>query len=402
MKQAYISPPAGLLDVTIIRDNDPRVVITLDLGIPNFTVFSLKMPVLEQPGSMTELLSEALSALLDEMSCFMLSLAFDEKVIVAIYAMVLATFKEMTSDSKTDASQSQVGRDDTVVTYEGSFQLPQPFVDETHRKVVTGSRVLKRVPKVRRVELTVEKPQKVQKEDLGRVIRQYRNRSLKTQPRNLFMVVYDQQGRPAGTVPMGAKFRNNLLKLRSSQQASTPQFTDPATFERLNELLYKNVVGIPKSISVEENEFLPEAFCGDDMALYADRTHRYLVKFPDGRVVKFHNRPSVRALRNRNYPVPSEYWRWNLIKKDEVPDPADEISFSEVEENPELEENTNEKTSAKLCSQCHIRAEWRDGLCHKCLEKQKTGVADAGGGWKKDTQTEIALETGEKSSIDSI
>jgi hypothetical protein len=350
VKTSYISQPAGLLDITIIRDNDPRVIITLDLGIPNFTVFSLKMPVLEQPGSMTELLAEALSALLDEMSCFMLSLAFDEKIIVAIYAMVLATFKEMTPDSKTDASQSQVGKDDTVVTYEGSFQLPQPFVDETYKKVVTGSRVLKRVPKVRRVELSVEKPQKVQKEDLGRVIRQYRNRSLKTQPRNLFMVVYDQQGRPAGTVPMGSNFRNNLLKMtRGSQKGSTPQFTDAATFERLNELLYKNVVGIPKSISVGEDEYFPEAFCGEDMALYADRTHRYLVKFPDGRVVKFHSRPSVRQLRNRNFPVPSEYWRWNLVKKDEVP-PEEEINFSESEENPEPEEHKEKGESSSIDS----------------------------------------------------
>ena len=46
-KTAYVSPPHGALDITIIRDAQPRVTISLDLGIPNFTVFSMNLPLAE-------------------------------------------------------------------------------------------------------------------------------------------------------------------------------------------------------------------------------------------------------------------------------------------------------------------------------------------------------------------
>ena len=218
MKKSYISPPTGNLDITVIRDKEPYVTITLDLGIPNFTVFSLKMPVVEaRPADMTALLAEALSALLDEMAAFMLSMNYAEEIIVRIYATILATFKEMTPESTTDAAMSAVGKDDTIVTYEGSFQLPMNFVNETYDKVVTGAhKVVKRMPALRHIELTVMKPTKVDTQDVGKIIRQYRNRSLKTQPKPMFVVVYDQRGRPTGTIPIGNNMKNTLLKMRGA------------------------------------------------------------------------------------------------------------------------------------------------------------------------------------------
>jgi hypothetical protein len=213
MKTAYISPPSGNLDITIVRDKEPYCLVTLDLGIPNFTVFSLKMPVVTAaPANMTGLIAEGLAALLDEMSAFMISLQFEESIIVRIYATVLMTFHELTKEARTDAHQSEVGKDNTVVTFEGSFPLPQTFVNEVQQKVVTASSVIKRVPAVRRVELTVMKQNKVREEDVERVIRQYRGRSLKTQPKPMYVIVYDQKGRPTGTLSLGNKFKNNLLK----------------------------------------------------------------------------------------------------------------------------------------------------------------------------------------------
>jgi hypothetical protein len=192
------------------------------------------------------------------------------------------------------------------------------------------------VPKVRHVELTVMKPQKTTVEDVGKVIRQYRGRSLKTQPKSMFVVVYDQRGKPTGTLSLGPNFRNNLLK--SVKGSAAPQYTDTLKYERANEMLYKNAVGIPKTIYVADEVFFPEAFCGDDMALYAS-THRWLVKFPDGRVVKFSTRPSVRQLKNKNYPVPSPYFQWSLIKDEIQAEPGSEdIDFSEAKQSPEGDE----------------------------------------------------------------
>ena len=211
MKKAYISPGTGNLDITVVRATEPYVLITLDLGIPNFTVFSLKMPVVgNRPTDMNPLIAEGLSAMLDEMAAFMLSLNFREEVIVRIYALALATFQEMTPESN-DGKQG-IGEDNTVVTYAGSFPLPQDFVNETQQKVVTAAAVIKRLPAQRRIELSVLKPQKIDKDDVEKVIRQYRGKTLKTQPKPMYVIVYDQKGRPTGTLSLGPQFRHKLLE----------------------------------------------------------------------------------------------------------------------------------------------------------------------------------------------
>ena len=57
-KTAYVAPPLGSLEVTVVRDANPRVLLTLDLGIPNFSVFSMTMPLAEdEPQAMSGLMS---------------------------------------------------------------------------------------------------------------------------------------------------------------------------------------------------------------------------------------------------------------------------------------------------------------------------------------------------------
>lgn len=211
MKKAYISPPSGVLEITVVRDKEPYCTITLDLGIPNFTVFSLKMPIVQNRiVDQTALIAEALGALLDEMSAFMISLQYEEQVIVRIYALVLATFQEMSPEAKT--GDQGVAADDTVVTYQGSFPMPPEFVNETQKKVVTAAAVIKRLPAQRRIELTMLKPNKIDQNDVEKVIRQYRGKTFKTQPKPMYVIVYDQKGRPTGTLSLGPNFRHNLLK----------------------------------------------------------------------------------------------------------------------------------------------------------------------------------------------
>src|SRR5271170_8459369 len=77
-KTAYVSPELGALDITMIRDGNPRVTIALDLGIPNFTVFSMTFPLAEgAPREMSELIAEAVSILLDEVATFMMAQEYE-------------------------------------------------------------------------------------------------------------------------------------------------------------------------------------------------------------------------------------------------------------------------------------------------------------------------------------
>src|SRR5271167_759254 len=167
-KLAYVSPPHGVLEITMIRDANPRVSISLDLGIPNFTVFSMTFPLAEgAPTAMSELIAEAVNVLLDEVASFMIAQEYEEPVIVNMYQTVLTSFKSMSTEADTSKEQDVAGQDPTVQIYEGTFDIPMDFINATQQHVVTGSggKKLKREPKVRHIELTYSPKQKIKPSD---------------------------------------------------------------------------------------------------------------------------------------------------------------------------------------------------------------------------------------------
>lgn len=467
-KQGYVSPPTGVLEITIIRDSRPRVELSLDLGIPNFTVFTLKLPLVEdEPQAMSGLVAEAVHVLMDEAASFMMSLDFADEVMIQMYATVLATFKGMSSEADSSKEQDRAGADPIVKTFEGTFQLPMAFVNETQKKVVTASKAdfknlqrlaktyrgiyndptrlkldqtvsklqhenaagrrspemsaeikrlqielfdyeypsikklfeavsalidnnevlfdeiyreihqvistfehtrklmssieeaiernlkelapmfldqvlgncgfiveqlltkyhtnelvdyvtaatkIKRAPKVRHLELTYDPAAKTTVNDAARVIRQYRNRSLKQQPKPLYVIVYDQMGRPTGTLALGPKFKNQLLSL--TQKKGSVDFSAPVSFPDEQAMKAAPIQGIPKAISVGGMTYTPEGVAGHDMALYHG-PQDWLVKFPDGRSAIFPGRPTFRNMRRLNFPVPRNRFKWTILPPQE-------------------------------------------------------------------------------------
>src|SRR5271154_7074887 len=330
-KIAYVSPPHGELNITLIRDANPRVTISLDLGIPNFTVFSMTLPLAEgQPQAMSQLIAEAVHVLLDEVASFMLTMEYDEKVIVNVYAQVLATFKTMSTESDPSKEQDAIGADPTVQIYEGTFDIPMDFINETQNRVVTAAVKIKRTPAVRHIELTYSPKERVKPSDTARVIRQYRNRSLKQQPKPMFVIVYDQMGRATGTIPIGTgkNFKNELLKAMK-KKGSAVDFTAPVSFASEQEMKSSPLNGIPRAVSVGGMTYQPEAMAGGDMALYHG-PQDYIVKFPDGRSSLFPGRPTFRKMRSLNFPVPRNRFKWTMI-------PEEALQSDEKYEAPEEE-----------------------------------------------------------------
>lgn len=355
-KTAYVSPPHGLLELTIIRDANPRVTISLDLGIPNFTVFSMNFPLAEgEPRAMSELIAEAVNVLLDEVASFMLAQEYEEPVIVKMYQVVLSTFKSMSTEADTAKDQDVGGQDPTVQMYEGTFDIPMDFINATQKHVVTGSgKKLKREPKVRHIELTYSPKQKIKPSDTARVIRQYRNRSLKTQPKPMFVIVYDQLGRATGTIPIGTgkQFKNQLLKMLKK---GSVDFSAPVSFVNEQEMKAAPLVGIPRAISVEGMTYQPEAIAGGDMALYHG-PQDWIVKFPDGRSQIFPGRPTFRKMRLLNFPVPKNRTNWTMIPQEQLEQPKDmkEAPQEEVKEAAEPEENDcpHDHFTDDVCDDC--------------------------------------------------
>src|SRR5277367_5068982 len=342
-KLAYVSPPHGVLEITMIRDANPRVSISLDLGIPNFTVFSMTFPLAEgEPRAMSELIAEAVNVLLDEVASFMIAQEYEEPVIVNMYQTVFSAFKGMSSEADTSKEQDVAGQDPTVQIYEGTFTIPQDFINATQKHVVTGGvKKIKREPKVRHIELTYSPKQKTKPNDTARVIRQYRNRSLKQQPKPMFVIVYDQLGRATGTIPIGTgkTFKNQLLKMLKK---GSVDFTAPVSFVNEQEMKAAPLNGIPRAISIGGITYQPEGHAGGDMALYKG-PQDYIVKFPDGRSQIFPGRPTFRKMRLLNFPVPKSRWKWTLIPQDSLEQPKD------MEEEPQEEmEEAAEPTSEKI------------------------------------------------------
>ena len=336
-KIAYVSPPHGELVLTLIHDANPRATLTLDLGIPNFTVFSMTLPLAEgEPKAMSELIAESVHVLLDEVASFMLSMEYEDAVIKLIYATVLTCFKGMSQEADTSKEQDESGQDPTVKMFEGTFDIPMDFINETQRKVVTASTSatasskIRRDPPTRHIEFTYSPKEKIKAIDTARVIRQYRNRSLKQQPRPMYVIVYNQMGRPTGTILVGPckNFKNELLH---KMKKSSVDFTEPVSFVNEQEMKSSPLNGIPRTISVGGMTYQPESVSGGDMCLYHG-PQDYIVKFVDGRSQIFPGRPTFRKMRQLNFPVPTKRYRWTTIPENYLKQPKPHIPEEEPKE----------------------------------------------------------------------
>lgn len=215
-KTGYISPEIATLSLIITNDAYPTVTFMLDLGIPNFTVFSLKFPyVKDETLAMRDLCAEALEVLLDEVAAFMISMKYEEDVCVALYAACLNCFTGMGVDSETESHLKGTNVDPTIREYQGTFRIPQSFVDETYDRVITAASLVKRPPPYRQIVLQKTPPAKQTLTEAAKAIRMYRNRTLRTQPSKLFVIVYDQNGKAVGTTPWSDKVRKKLMASES-------------------------------------------------------------------------------------------------------------------------------------------------------------------------------------------
>lgn len=253
-KTAYVSPSFAELSITVIRDSNPSVTLSFDVGMPNYLPhFDLKFPLIEEGSGakMALLVREALTVLLDEVTMFMQSMEYDREVQVELYAAALQCFEGMGVESEADAHMPEYTRDDMVRVYEGTFPMPQAFVEETQDKVVTAATKVQRVPQNRRIELTKLKPPTTTTNEVEKIIRLYRDRSLKQQPHRLYVMVYDQTGRPAGVMPASA-WKNMLLKKGSEGVLGAPLDNGKGLYEKGHKVKMKPKDGNPFRLQVSD------------------------------------------------------------------------------------------------------------------------------------------------------
>jgi hypothetical protein len=143
-KSAYLSPKEATISLTVDLGQRATATLTLDLGIPNFSVFDIKIPI--EGASMEEskyFIGQAFEALLDDVSLYLLSMGYPDKMVGFIGKAALKCFDAISVD---DATDNGMMKDDMIRFYESNFAIPPEFAEETLDKVVTAAGDITQTP----------------------------------------------------------------------------------------------------------------------------------------------------------------------------------------------------------------------------------------------------------------
>jgi hypothetical protein len=190
MKKAFVMETTGEVAVAIMP---PRgFCVTLDLGIPQIPQFKLDVPY-EAPDlpskAINTLAYMAAEAITLEATKYLASMGFEEKVCDAVKTSALNAFKGISGDS-------EVGPQDVLYLFEERFELPIEFAQMVRDKIVTAAPI-KKMPAQYRVQL--EHPRRQDRnQDALNAIRKFRSQTMKRQPFPLWIVLYDNNGKPRG------------------------------------------------------------------------------------------------------------------------------------------------------------------------------------------------------------
>lgn len=191
MKTAHISPNLGILELTLMAQERPQALLTLDLGIPNWPVWNLRVPMDSEDGE--RILDMSLQALAEDVLNFLLVMGVNDKVAQDTYSKILMAYQL--------AKEQPAENDGDSVSYRAGLEISPEFIEETHKSIVTAANSKRTQPAqkpVRKMEVVrpAQKPKALQ--DAKQIIQKYRNRSLKGQPRPMYLLVYDYNGKPVG------------------------------------------------------------------------------------------------------------------------------------------------------------------------------------------------------------
>lgn len=202
MKKAFVMSGTGEVAVAIVPPRGFEV--TIDLGIPQVPQFKLQVPY-EAPDvpdrAVNTLAYLAAEALTEEAVSYLRGEGFEESVCEAVRGSILKAFKNI-------SGESEVGIKDVLFLFEERFNLPLEFAQMVRDKIVTAAPI-KKLPK--RYELQLKHPTREDRNlEAMKAIRKFRSQTMKRQPFPLWIMLYDNNGKPQGV----ARIDNNKRVLR--------------------------------------------------------------------------------------------------------------------------------------------------------------------------------------------
>jgi hypothetical protein len=220
MKQAFISEKYGTLTLSVLRDANPRMQITVDLGLPTFPQFSLTLPFPETEAlNSNYIFSCGVALLVEQMHIFLNERGFVETVIVGLMESLYLALEQYKVENKEAFEEG-----DPCEVHEVKFGVSVDFYREVQEHLVSNKQAAPYVNHAKEFELRLKKRQmdKSQetkaKEEAGEIISRFKNNIYKNTPGQLFVTLYDRNGKPAGV----ARVTNQgLTKFAEEKEAAT-------------------------------------------------------------------------------------------------------------------------------------------------------------------------------------
>lgn len=203
MKQAFLLSEQGVVNIYFIRDERPRIQWLIDLGIPNFSVFMLELPIpLDNPTHTQIIFHEGMALILQQIKVFLAENEFEED------GGVIKGIMKAVKDVDIDYASTE-----TMYGYEILFPLTKEFYTRVMDRLVRqkaasretdaanavwkGPTVGGRYVSPNEGKMVKMKDQKAL-EDARKIIQRYKNTIYKNTPGPMYVILYDRNGMPRG------------------------------------------------------------------------------------------------------------------------------------------------------------------------------------------------------------
>ncbi len=195
MKQAFVSEKYGTLTLSVIRDANPSMLITVDLGLPTMPQFSLKLPFPEHEAlNANYIFNCGVAVLVEQIHIFLNRQGFVENDIIETINSLYTALEQYKIEVPEAWEEG-----DTAEMHEIHFPLTESFYQEIQDHLVSNKQSAYE-NKAKEFELRLQKRTQDQKakEEAGEIISRFKNNIYKNSPGQLFVTLYDRFGKPSG------------------------------------------------------------------------------------------------------------------------------------------------------------------------------------------------------------
>lgn len=196
MKQAFVSEKYGTLTLSVIRDANPRMQITVDVGLPTMPIFSIELPFPEtEAHNANRIFNSGVDLLEEQIHLFLNEQGFVEDDILDTLGSLRESLKDYTAEPPAEWEE-----DGPLDMREIRFGLTIGFWQQIQDHVIADKQAAVYVNRAQEFEDRLKQRTQDQKakEDAKAVIDRFKQNIQKNSPGQLFVTLLDRNGKPAG------------------------------------------------------------------------------------------------------------------------------------------------------------------------------------------------------------